>query len=126
MPLQERAALIGLDRLVELAAAGLEALDDLLELLQRLLEAHLRDVGRQHRLAHDSSRKKRRHSKVTTPAEQARRFAARTASAVATSRMKSPPVAPASFRPLAMRALASAKRPQAPSRRHQRPHMGGG
>src|SRR5260370_17184471 len=57
MALQQRAALIRRDRLVELVAAGLEPLDDLLELLQGVLEAHRGDVGRETRIGHDPSPK---------------------------------------------------------------------
>ena len=46
MALQQRAALVGRDRLVELALALFEPPHDLLELRERVLEAHLRDVGR--------------------------------------------------------------------------------
>src|SRR6185369_10455201 len=46
MLLQERAALIGADRVLELAAALFERAHDLLELGQCLLEAQLGDVGR--------------------------------------------------------------------------------
>src|SRR6185437_5052232 len=52
MPLQQRAALVGRDRFVELVAAGFEPLDDLLELLQRVLETHRGDLGRQTRVGH--------------------------------------------------------------------------
>ena len=43
MALQLGAALVGLDRPVELAVAGFERRDDLLELFERVLEAHLPD-----------------------------------------------------------------------------------
>src|SRR5690348_4142260 len=55
MTLQQRAALVGRDRLVELVATSLEPLDDLLELLQRVLETHRGDLGRETRLGHDPS-----------------------------------------------------------------------
>src|SRR6266700_1715129 len=44
MALQERAALVGLDGIVELARAAFQPLHDLLELLERLLEAQLANV----------------------------------------------------------------------------------
>src|SRR5208282_3738150 len=46
MPLQQRAALIGGERVIELGASGLQPLDDVLELLQGVLEAELGDLGR--------------------------------------------------------------------------------
>src|SRR5690348_7449963 len=57
MSLEQRAALVGRDRLVELVAAGLEPLDDLLELLQRVLETHRGDLGRETRVGHGPSPK---------------------------------------------------------------------
>src|SRR5687767_13379496 len=49
MPLQGRAALVRLDRLLELVVAALQALHQLLQLRQRLLEAQGGDVGRNSR-----------------------------------------------------------------------------
>src|SRR5947209_4155680 len=43
--LQERAALVRLNGIVELARATFQALHDLLELLERLLEAQLADIS---------------------------------------------------------------------------------
>ena len=45
MALERLAALIAADRGLELDIALLQAIDDTLELLQRLLEAHILDVG---------------------------------------------------------------------------------
>src|SRR5690348_1109936 len=44
VPLQQRAAFVGRNRLVELHLAALELLDDALQLLQRVLEGEARDV----------------------------------------------------------------------------------
>src|SRR5579885_2943990 len=52
VPLQERAALVGADRLVELGVAGFQAPHDLLELVQRVLEAQPGDLGRRSGFGH--------------------------------------------------------------------------
>src|SRR6185312_50660 len=52
MPPELRAPLVAGDRLVELALAALEPLHDLLELGDRLLEAHGLNVGRNLRIGH--------------------------------------------------------------------------
>src|SRR5919109_97029 len=46
MPLQGRAALVRLDRLLELVVAALQALHQLLQLCQRLFKAQGGDIGR--------------------------------------------------------------------------------
>src|ERR1700720_3711778 len=48
MPLQQRPALVGRDRLVELHLAALELLDDRLQLLQRVLERQRGNILRQY------------------------------------------------------------------------------
>src|SRR5205823_7218104 len=52
MLLQLRAALIALDRVVELDLPGFEAAHDLLELGEGVLETHRRDVSSINRIAH--------------------------------------------------------------------------
>src|SRR6204780_3380222 len=46
MPLQQRAALVGGKRVIELGVAGLQPLDDFFEFLQSVFEAELGDFGR--------------------------------------------------------------------------------
>src|SRR6516162_2539734 len=47
VPLQQRTALVGRDRFVELDLAALELLDDALQLLQRILEGQAGNILRQ-------------------------------------------------------------------------------
>src|SRR5208282_6829461 len=90
MPLQQRAALIGGERVIELGASGLQPLDDVLELLQGILEAELGDLGRGFRgLSHGTYFMGRTAIRQASARRQAAISAATWASAEAASASRS-------------------------------------